>query len=425
MSRPPLWIGLSLVFMTPNAFSADWPQWRGPDREGKAIEPNLELDWSKSPPKHLWTIDGMGRGYASVSIVDQRLYTTGNLPEGQATICVDLKSQQRLWATPLTQGAPQHGYEGSRCTPTIDGDRSYVVTSDGQIACLQTSDGEIVWRRNFEEYGQKKTPHWGFSESPLVDGDWVLCTPGNKDAMVVALNKLTGEDVWTTSTAGTEWGQNGQDGAGYSSIVISHGAGVKQYVQLVGRGVMGVRASDGKLLWTYNRVANGTANIPTPICYDDHVFASTGYGAGAVLLKLKKESDSVAASEVYFLDGTKFQNHHGGMIRDGEYIYTGHRHGQGDPTCLHLPTGEITWRGRTRNLDPPVSGSAAITYVNGKILFRYQNGTIALIDASPAGFEVRGEFVPEYQEGESWSHPVVVDGKLYLREQDKLMCYEL
>lgn len=425
MSRPIACVVLFSIFTAQGVFSADWPQWRGPDRDGKAAEPGLELDWTKAPPKHQWTIDGMGRGYASLAIVDGRLYTTGNLQDGQAVVCVDLKSQERVWSKTITNGPPQHGYEGSRCTPTIDGDRCYVTTSDGEIACLKTADGEIVWVKKFEEFGDKQVPIWGFSESPLVDGDLVLCTPGNKNAMIVAFNKVTGAVVWKTSAADIDLGSNGSDGAGYSSIVISHGAGVKQYVQLVGRGVIGVRASDGKLLWNYNRVANGTANIPTPICYDDYVFASTGYGAGAVLLKLSKQRAGVKATEEYFLEGNTFQNHHGGMIRDGEYVYAGHRHGQGDPTCLHLPTGEIVWKGRTRNQEPSVSGSAAITYVNGKILFRYQNGTIALINASPDGYEVQGGFVPEYQEGESWSHPVVVDGKLYLREQDKLMCYEL
>lgn len=402
----------------------DWPQWRGPQRNGKLEGTNLRLDWTEQQPEHLWTIDGLGKGYASVAIVDGKLYTTGNVDDAQAVVCVDLSSHELIWTTPLTEKAPKHGYPGSRCTPTIDGDRCYVVASDGQIVCLDRNTGGVIWRRNFrEEFGGKMMSGWGFSESPLVDGDWVLCTPGGSDAMMVALNKRNGETIWTTRV--NDLGENGNDGAGYSSIVISEGAGVKQYVQLVGRGVIGVRAADGKLLWNYNQVANGTANIPTPICVNDHVFASTGYGTGACLLKLSRDGDGVRAQEVYFLNAKTFQNHHGGMILDGEYIYAGHQHNKGFPICLHLASGEVKWVGQTRRLMPEMSGSAAITYVDGTILFRYQNGTVALVAATPEGFQMQGAFRPDYQEGNSWSHPVVVDGKLYLREQDKLMCYQL
>ena len=416
---------VTLVLTTANLQAGDWSQWRGSQRDGKATESGLNLNWEKEKPKHLWTIEGMGNGFASVSIVDGRVYTTGNLQDSQCVVCVDLETRKKIWTTPLTDRVPKHSYQGSRCTPTIDGKNCYVVTSDGQIACLRTRDGEVVWRRNFDEYRGKMMSGWGFSESPLIDGDKVLCTPGGSNAMIVALDKNSGKEIWKTSVRNQDLGDIGKDGAGYSSIVVSHGAGVKQYVQLIGRGVIGVRADDGKLLWSYDKVANKTANIPTPICYDDYVFASSGYGTGAVLLSLSRRGDGVNAKEEYFLNARTFQNHHGGMIRDGDYVYAGHQHGKGIPVCVHIPTGEVKWVGRTRNKKPEMSGSAAITYVDGKILFRYQNGTIALISASPDGFELNGAFVPAYQESKSWSHPVVVDGKLYLREQDKLMCYQL
>ncbi|MCA8995474.1 MAG: PQQ-like beta-propeller repeat protein [Planctomycetaceae bacterium] len=401
--------------------AADWPQWRGPDRNGIAIEKITKLDWKDSPPKHLWTIDGMGKGFASVAIVDGRLYSTGNLKSGQGVVCVDVQSQRVLWSRPLTEENPDHSYPGSRCTPTVDGDHLYVVTSDGQISCLRTGDGEVVWKRNLKkDWGGKMMSGWGYSESPLVDGDWVLCTPGAQDAMIVALDKKSGEEIWASQVP--DLGENGKNGAGYSSIVVSEATGVKQYVQLVGRGVIGVRASDGEFLWSYNKVANGTANIPTPICFGDYVFASTGYGTGACLLKLSKSGEGVTAQEEYFLDSKTFQNHHGGMIRNGEYLFAGHQHNKGWPICLHIPTGQVKWGGDIR---PEGSGSAAITQINDQIIFRYQDGLLALIEATPDGYNLQGTFRPEYQEAQSWSHPVVVDGKLYLREQDKLMCYEL
>jgi hypothetical protein len=296
------------------------------------------------------------------------------------------------------------------------------VLSNGEIACLTTA-GEILWNRSFQEdWNGQMMSGWGFSESPLVDGDSVLCTPGGQEAMVVKLNKHTGQEIWRAA-ATDDAGGKGNDGAGYSSIVTSYGGGVKQYVQLTGRGLMGVRASDGKVLWQYNRIANRTANVPTPIPIDDYVFTSTGYGTGTSLLRLVSNlQGEITADEVYFLDGRTLQNHHGGMIRDGDHVYLGHEHNQGFPTCVEWKTGKVLWRGEEHTR--PKRGSAAITYVDGQILFRYQEGTLALVAATPDGYQLNGRFTPEYQEGRSWSHPVVVDGRLYLREQDKLMCYD-
>ncbi|SFI57543.1 PQQ-binding-like beta-propeller repeat protein [Planctomicrobium piriforme] len=399
----------------------DWPQWRGANRDGKSEEPGLKLDWKSKPPQHLWTISGMGNGYASVSIANNRLYTTGNFPDGQAVVCIDLASQKPVWRTPVTSGPPQHDYAGSRSTPTIDGDRLYIVSSDGRICCLNTADGKVIWTRDFrQDFGGKLMSGWGFSESPLVDGDRVVCTPGGDAAAMVALDKLTGKEIWRTAVP--YQGDRGKDGAGYSSIVISEGAKTKQYVQMVGHGLIGVRAEDGKLLWGYDKVANDIANIPTPLVKGDFIFASTGYQTGACLLRLTKTKEGVNAKEVYFLDPKTFQNHHGGMILDGDFIYAGHQHNKGIPICVHLPTGKVRWGGKAR---PPGEGSAGVTEVNDQLIFRYQDGTVALINANEKTYELLGTFKPEYQERESWAHPVVAGGKLYLREQDKLMCYQL
>jgi outer membrane protein assembly factor BamB len=298
----------------------------------------------------------------------------------------------------------------------------YLVTSDGAIHCLKRADGAVVWSKDFKkEWNGKMMSGWGFSESPLVDGDWVLCTPGGDDAMIVALDKMTGDEVWQAAVPEFPT-KGGRSGAGYSSIVVSHGAGVKQYVQLVGRGVVGVRASDGKFLWGYGDMANGTANIPTPIVKDDFVFTSTGYGAGAALLKLVKDGDGVKAEEEYFLDAKTFQNHHGGMVLVGDYIYAGHAHNNGFPICLELASGKVMWGGDKRG---PGTGSAAVLFADGQLVFRYQDGVVGLISATPDDYQLNGSFKPEFQQGQSWSHPVIVDGKMYLREQDKLMCYDV
>jgi outer membrane protein assembly factor BamB len=399
----------------------DWPQWRGPDRDGHAIGKNLLTDWEKSPPKLLWRIDGMGQGYSSVAVADGFVYVLGNDNSAQNVLAIDESGKSIAWKTPITETVPQHYAKGSRCTPSIDGDYLYAISSNGGIACLKRNDGSIVWQKDFkQEWNGRMMSVWGFSESPLVDGDLVLCTPGGEDAEVVALNKLTGDEVWRCPDPG---GPKGNVGAGYASIVISHAAGVKQYVQLVGRGVIGIRATDGKLLWSYNRIANGTGNIPDPLCFDDYVFCSTGYGTGAALLKITGTGSNLKAEEQYFLDSKTFQNHHGGMIRVGDYIYAGHGHGQGFPICIEWKTGKVAWRNDVRAKDR--SGSAAVAYADGHLIFRYESGNVMIFEANPKEFRPTGNFRPDYVQNPSWSHPVVADGKLYLREQNVLMCYDL
>ncbi len=183
----------------------------------------------------------------------------------------------------------------------------------------------------------------------------------------------------------------------------------------------GVSAADGKLLWTYNRVANGTANIPTPIVKGDYVFCSSGYGTGAGLLKLVKDGSGVKALEQYFLEASELQNHHGGMVLVGDYVYCGHGHNQGFPICVEMLSGKITWEpGRG-----PGKESAAITCADGHLYFRYQDGVMALIEATPDKYVLKGSFQLPSLNGPSWPHPVVAGGRLYLRDQDTLLCYDV
>lgn len=405
----------------PTGKAGDWPQWRGPNRDGVSLEKGLSDDWEKNPPKLLWKAEGMGAGYASVSIVGDRLYTSGNTDEAQTVTAVDLNDKKVLWTVKITNEVPKHGYEGARTTPTVDGDRLYAVASDGALVCLKTEDGGQVWRKEFKEFGGKMMSGWGFSESPLVDGDRVVCTPGGNDAMLVAFDKASGDVVWKAAMPSI--GEAGKDGAGYSSIVVSEALGVRQYVQLVGRGVIGVAAKDGKFLWGYNKIANGVANIPTPIVKDNFVFTSTGYGeGGSALLKLKKKGPGVEAEEVYYHKANELQNHHGGMVLVGKHVYMGNGHNNGFPVCVDFMTGKIVWGGKIRGAG---QRSAAVTAADGDIIFRYESGEVALVAATPKGYNLKGTFRPEVTISPCWSHPVVSDGKLYLRDQDTLMVYDV
>ncbi len=415
-------IAVSILSLLANAAQAkDWPQWRGPDRTGLSAEKGIIKSWEGSAPKLLWNVKGSGSGFSSVSIVDGILYTSGNFEGGQGVSAFSIKDGKLLWQTPVTDFVPKHGYQGARSAPTVDGDKLYITTSNGVIACLSTK-GKIVWSKDFKkEWKGKMMSGWGFSESPLVDGDRVVCTPGGNDAFMVSLDKKTGTTKWKTKIESEDLGKKGKDGAGYGSIVISNGGGVKQYVQMTGRGVIGVRTKDGRLIWNYNKVANSTANIPTPVVDGDHVFCSTGYGTGSALLKLVKKGSTVVAEEVYFLKPKTLQNHHGGLLLIDGHIYGAHKHNGGDPICVEMKSGEVKW-GPEKGVG---HGSACVTFVDGHLIYRYQSGHVALVKATPKGYELKGSFMPAHQEAESWAHPVVSDGKLYLREQDHIMCYEL
>jgi outer membrane protein assembly factor BamB len=403
------------------ASRGDWPQWHGPKRDNVSTETGLSRQWGPNGPALAWQASGLGLGFSSLAITNGRIFTMGDHGAEQFIEALDAQTGKMLWKTKV---GPSHEdeYGGPRSTPTVDGALLYAVGTEGDLVCLDVATGKDVWRRSLpKDFGGRMMSDWKFSESPLVDGDRVIVTPGAREATLVALDKKTGKEVWRTATP--DLGPGGRDGAAYSSVVISNGAGVKQYVQLLGRGVIGVRASDGKFLWNYNRVANQVANIATPLVSGDFVFASTGYQTGAALLKLAKSGEGVAATEAYWLDGKTFQNHHGGYVLVGQHIYGGHGHRRGAPICIDLASGKVVWGGEgTRNEG---TGSAAVTTADNLLYFRYEDGTMMLIEATPEGYKPKGHFKIPGVSRPSWAHPVVLDGKLYLREDDKLLVYNV
>jgi len=403
----------------------DWPSWRGDDNTNHSSETGLFQSWGKDGPKLKWIAEGLGSGYATVSVADGKIFTSGNSETAQLVTAYSLDGKQ-LWSTAIADQLPKHLYQGSRTTPTFRDGKLYVVSSDGAVSCLNAEDGKKVWSRSFDQWDGKMMSTWGFSESPLVDGDRVICTPGGTKGMVVALDIKTGDEVWACKLPdyGEEagiFGKSLMDGAGYSSVVISNGGGVRQYVQLVGRGLLGIRASDGKLLWRYKRVANGVANIPTSIIEGDFIFTSTGYNIGAALLKLSGTDGGVDVEEVYWIDGRKFQNKLGGMTLVDGHVYCGHGNGSGLPVCLEMKTGVIKWgplRAKGR-------GESSLIYADEHLVWRRQDGQVLLVKVNSEKMDVVNSFKPEFQEGNSWAQPVIAGGVMYLREQDKLMAYEL
>jgi outer membrane protein assembly factor BamB len=405
----------TVAVAAPKKGSRDWPQWRGPARDGISPLTGLIDDWSATAPRLLWTASGMGKGYASVAISGGRIYTLGQHDGKEHLSAFKQEDGSHLWSTAVGSGDHSNG------TPTVDGNLVYAVGLKGDLVCADTAGGNLVWKKNYgQDFGGRMMSGWGFSESPLVDGDRLICTPGSNQAMMAALDKKTGNLIWKTSFP--QGGSRGKDGAGYSSIVISKAGPVKQYVQLVGRGVIGVHAGDGSFLWGYDRIANGTANVPTPVVHGDLVFCSSGYGdGGSALLRMKVTGNKVGPEEVYYRSASELQNHHGGMVQVGDYIYFGHGHNRGLPICVELATGKVMW-GPVRGAG---SGSAAVAFADGHLYFRYENGLMALIEATPEAYRLKGTFTIASRNGKSWPHPAIADGKLYLRDQDVLHCYSL
>lgn len=414
-------VGLTTSSSGSWAADVDWPTFRGPERTGVSTDTGLLASWPEGGPKLLWDADGFGRGYSSPAIADGRIFILG---DGLSTVddkdeylvCVNASDGSPIWK--FKTGAPwdkhrQESWQSSRSTPTVDGNRVYAVTAFGHLFCVDVNTGKEIWNRHLmNDMGGKKDDGWGYSESVTIDGDMLICTPGGPESTMVALNKATGETIWTCT--------NPKDiGAGHASVVVSNVAGKKIYVQTTGSGVMGVLASTGELLWTYE-IPKTTAVIPTPIVRDDLVFFTVGYGRGGALLRqVPGTRNSVNVVEVYPLNPA-LQNKHGGVVLVGNYVY-GDSGDSGVPYCADLLTGEVVWKSRGSG-----KKSASVVAADGKVFFRYSNGVMTMVNASPEGFEEAGSFkVPGSGSRPSWAHPVIFGGKLYLREGDTLLCYDL
>ncbi len=389
--------------------------WRGPKADGISSDTGLIPSWQGRKPELLWTADGMGKGMSSVCVAEGKIFTLGNVGGDLKLTAISLSDGSALWSSSLGGGGDPNS------TPTYHDGMIYTLSKGGDLACASAEDGSIGWSKNFQrDFGGKMMSQWGYSESPLVDDSKLICTPGGPRAMMAALNLKTGETIWSAPMA--PGGQRGKDGAGYATPVVSNGGGVKQYITLAGRGLISVEAKTGRPLWQYEKIANETANVPTPIVDGDYVFCSSGYGdGGTALLQLSGRRGVVNWREVYYQDAKQLQNHHGGMIKIGNYVYMGEGHNEGFPMCVDFRTGRKMW-GKQRGAG---TGSAAIVAADGHLYFRYQNGVMALIEADPQNYKLKGSFQIATRNGQSWPHPVIFDGKLLLRDQNQLHCYSL
>ena len=394
-----------------SAASSDWPQWRGPNHDDISTETGLLKEWPQGGPKLVWEAKGLGDGYSSVSIVGDRIFTAGDKGAESFVEALNLADGKAVWSAKLGKagavGQPQ--FEGPRATPTTDGKLVFAVSQWGEMACYKADTGQEVWRKDYTKDLGGACPFWGYAESPLVDGDKVLITPGGSQGALVALNKKNGAVILQSKEF--------TDAAHYSSIITAELGGVRQYIQLTPTSVAGIAAADGKLLWKAPRKGN-VAVIPTPIYDDGYVYVTSGYGTGCNLFKVTPDSGKFSAEQVYA--NKVIANHHGGVIKIGDYVY-GYSENKGW-TCQDFKTGEAKWQEKEK------LGKGSIAYADGHFYLRQEDkkGTVALIDASPDGYQEHGRFdQPDRSTKNSWPHPVIAGGKLYLRDQDVLLCYDV
>jgi outer membrane protein assembly factor BamB len=397
--------------------SSDWPQWRGPQRNGVSQEKGLLKQWPAEGPKLLWQANDIGDGYSTPSVVGMRIYVMSNRGfENEFVQALSTQDGKPVWTTRVGNvGSPNDFLYGkARSTPTVDGDSIYALGSDGDLACLETASGKIRWQKSIrKEFGG--TPGvWAYAESPLVDGDVVVVTPGGSQATIVALNKKTGAVVWTSAVPGG-------DPAGYASAIVVQAGGRRQYVQFLSKGIVGVDAKTGQFLWRYSEVAKGMAQMVTPVARESYVYGGA-HAIGGGLVRLKSDGGGISAEQLYFARG--LPNNIGGSVLVGDYLYGTAGKGL---VAVEFTTGKLKWQAEG-------IGSGSVAYADGMLYLHGENGDVALVEATPEEYREKGRFTPPVQpqrkkQGpfpeKAWTYPVIANGRLYIRDIGTLWTFDI
>jgi outer membrane protein assembly factor BamB len=391
---------LSLPVVVSNRAPDDWPQWRGPNRDGLSAEKGLLKDWPQGGPPLAWQAKGAGEGYSSFAVSMGRLYTLGARGDTEYVIAFDAASGKRLWERAHGRRFSNDRGDGPRATPTVEGDRLYAFGASGDLSVLLAASGEPVWTKNVLKEFRGSNITWGLSESPLVLSDRILVNAGGT---IVALRKTDGSPIWKTEG----------DAAGYSSAVAQKVGNVNQAIFFTSARAMGVDIESGRQLWSYGQVANGVANIATPIVRGNRVFLSSDYGTGSALLELTPSGNAIRAREVYFT--RQMKNHHATSVLVGEHLYG---FDSMILTSLKFDTGEVAWQNRS-------VGKGSLVFADDRLYLFSENGVVGLAEASPTGYREHGRFEIKTGRLPTWSHPVVSGGKLFLRDQDNLFAYDV
>lgn len=381
----------------------EWHQWRGPNRDGHSLETGLLATWPSDGPPLAWSAAGAGIGYSSFSASNGRLFTMGARGGTEFIVAYDAATGERLWATPHGQRFQNEQGDGPRGTPTVDGSRLYALGARGDLSSVDVATGRTVWTMNLLEQFGGYNPYWGLSESPLIVGDRVLVNAGGRGASIVALDTRDGSLIWKSQS----------DAAGYSSGILHRVGDISQAVFFTAERVLGIDTADGRLLWSYGRVSNRTANIATPIARDDHVFVSSNYGRGAALLQLQPTGDGIEAREVYF--SRSMRNHHSSSVLVGDHVYG---FSGSILAALRLADGTLAWRDRS-------VGKGSLIYADERLYLFSERGVAGLAEATPVGYRETGRFRLDTGSSPTWSHPIISGGLLYLRDQDTVYAYDI
>jgi outer membrane protein assembly factor BamB len=397
--------------------SSDWPQWRGPQRSGVSPESGLLKQWPAGGPKLLWQVNDIGDGYSTPAVVGTRIYVMSNRGmENEFVQALSTEDGKPIWTTRVGNvGNPKDiFYPMARSTPTVDGEFLYALGSDGDLACLETRSGKIRWQKHLQKEFGGKPGIWVYAESPLVDGDVVVVTPGGAEATMLALNKKTGAVIWKSAIPG---GEN----AGYASAIVVQAAGRKQYVQFLSKGIVGVDAKTGQFLWRYAEVVKGMAQMVTPVARDGYVYGGA-QSVGGGLVRLKSDGGGVVAEQVYFARG--LPNSIGGSVLVGDYLYGTAAEGL---VAVEFTTGKIKWQAEC-------IGRGSVASADGLLFLHGENGEVALVEATPEAYREKGRFTPPAQPKrkrlgpmpeKAWTYPAIANGRLYIRDLGTLWAYDI
>jgi len=378
----------------------NWPQWRGPNRDGISSETGLLKQWPADGPPLVWKAAGAGTGYSSLAVANGRIYTLGLRGDREYVIAFDVATGKQLWATAHGGAYRDDRGDGPRGTPTVDGDTLYALGGNGDLSSVDTRTGRINWTMNILQKFGGSNPQWGISESPLVLGEKLLVNAGGPGASVIALNKKDGSLIWKSQS----------DPAGYSSAMPVKVNNTTQVVFFTHERALGLDPANGKLLWEYPRASNNVANVATPVVRGNRIFVSSDYGTGAGLVEVRADG---TAHEVYFTK--EMRNHHSSSILIGDYLYG---FSSGILTAMRFDTGEVAWRDRS-------VGKGSLVYADGNLYALSENGVVGLVEATPTAYHEKGRFRIKQESLPTWTHPVIAGGRLYLRDQDTIYAFDV
>jgi len=382
--------------------TTDWPQWRGPNRDGISTEKGWLSSWPEEGPKELWRIS-VGKGYSSVTVSNGRVYTMGNTEGTDTVYCLDANTGDVIWQHPYSCTTNSGGHPGPASTPTVDGKYVYTLSREGHFFCLNADSGEVVWSKHVNTDFGAKSPEWDFASSPLILNDMIIADVG----ITLALDKATGDLIWKTKDYGEAWNIKNH-GGGYSSPFAFHLNGAQRLAVFNSSGLVILNPKDGQELLLHPWKTSYNVNAVTPIVSGDKVFISSGYNVGCALVKVSGDKPTAIWQH------KQMKNQFNSCVLWEEHLY-----GFDESTlkCLDFQTGDVKWKQRGL-------GKGSLMLADGKLIIMGDKGALVIAEASPEGFKEISR--AKVLSGLCWTVPVLSGGKLYCRSHPgDLVCLDV